>query len=257
MKKLLVIIALATLAGSTYAIKRVERKPMTPEQMEKLKEVRMRQTGGFIHLKGKGHLAVYNTVDGVVSNTLIEDSLKQLKDFVRGLNVKLSPLAFSMDTAKSTREKDGAGACVFVVDDAKLPMSLVALEEGWGVVNIAPLKTEDGKLFERRVRKQFVRISSIVFSGVKSQYKISPLQSVTSVAELDKVVGDKYGVDTMMAVQLHLPEIGVVRDEMITYLIACQRGIADPPTNQYQQAIWDKVLSIPTNPMKIKYQPKK
>lgn len=257
MKKLLIVAALIAVSCSTFAVRRVERKPMTPEQIEKLKEVRARQTGGFIELKGHGHLGVYNNVESLVSNESIEAALKQVKDFVRGLNIKLAPVAFSFETAKTAREKDGAGACVYIVDDAKLPMSLVALEDGWGVVNIAPLKTSDKSLFERRVTKQFIRISSIVFSGVKSQYKISPLQSVTSVAELDKTVGDKFGIDTMMAIQQHLPEIGIQRDEMITYYIACQRGIAEAPTNQYQKAIWDKFHTTPKNPMKIEFDPKK
>lgn len=257
MRNIIFAVICILLAGSLQAVKRIERPPMTPEQLEKLKEVRLRQTGGFIQLKGHGHLAVFNTVPDAVKNSDIEDMVKQVKDFVRGLKIKVGAGNFSLASAKSARIQDGAGACVYIVDDAALPMSLIALEDGWGMVNIAPLKSSDEQLFARRVRKQIVRISSVVFAGIKSQYKISPLQSVTSVAELDKIVGDKYGVDTLMSITMHLQEIGVAGDEVITYAIACQRGIAEPPTNQYQKAIWDRIRSVPKKPMKIEFDPKK
>ena len=138
-------------------------------------------------------------------------------------------------------------------------MSLVALEDGWGMVNLAPLREGAPKTekFMQRFRKELIRITSLVFSGAKSQYMVSPLQSATSVAELDKIVGDQYGIDTLMGVVKHLPEIGVVPDQRITYREACRKGIAPSPTNDYQKAIWEKEHAVPKNPMKIEFDPKK
>ena len=77
------------------------------------------------------------------------------------------------------------------------------------------------------------------------------------MAELDKIVGEQFGIDTMMGVVKHLPEIGVVPDQRITYREACRKGIAPAPTNEYQKAIWEKEHAVPKNPMKIEFDPKK
>ena len=232
---------------------RINMRDMTPEQRAKLREARMRQHGGIINIEGKGYLAVLDAQKQFTQNDLT-NTVAQMQKFVQGLRVEFKPVdAFSITSAKEAREKSGAAACIFLIDDPKLPMSLIALEESWGAVNIAPLREGNpapGK-FLFRFQKEFIRISSIVFSGAKSQYKTSPLQSVTSLAELDRVVGDKYGVDTLMQIANHLPEIGVECDKKITYREACQRGIAPQPTNEFQQAIWKQVHEMPSEPIKI------
>lgn len=241
------------------AAKRLSMRDMTPEQRAKLREARLRQHGGLINIKGKGHLSILSTQKDFCYGD-ITNSISQLQMFVRGIPVKFETLdSFSIKSAKATREKVGAGACIFLIDDPELPMSLVALEESWGAVNIAPLRegNPSKEKFLFRFQKQFIRVSSIVFSGVKSQYKTSPLQSVRSIADLDRTIGDNYGMDTLMAIANHLPELGVECDKQITYRQACQRGIAPQPTNEYQKAVWNSVHALPKNPMKIEFDPKK
>lgn len=259
MKKLVFTLFATAVAMSAMGVKKIPRKPMTEEERAKLIEVRQRQTGGFLEIKGKGYVAILNGGTEITEET-VREILKPLVDFTRGLNVEVRTVGpFTLAKARPEREKAGAGACVFIADDAELPMSLVALEEGWGMVNLAPLREgiPDAEKFARRFRKELVRIASIVFSGAKSQYMVSPLQSVTSVAELDKIVGEQFGIDTMMGVVKHLPEIGVVPDQRITYREACRKGIAPAPTNEYQKAIWEKEHAVPKNPMKIEFDPKK
>jgi len=259
MKRILISLIAVAASASALAITKVPRKPMTDEERTKLMEVRQRQTGGFLDIKGKGHVAVLNCGTDV-GEEAVREVVKPLVDFVRGLNVEVRPAPkFTLASAKGEREKAGAGACVFVADDQALPMSLIALEDGWGMVNIAPLRegAPDAAKFALRFRKELIRVTSVVFSGAKSQYKVSPLQNVTSVAELDKTVGEQYGIDTMMAVTKHLPEIGVVPDQRITYREACRRGIAPAPTNDFQKAIWDEVHKLPTKPIKIEFDPAK
>lgn len=256
MKTLIVSTVCALLAAAAFA----EGKPyvnpyknMTPEQKEQLKLLRLRQHGGFLDLDGKGYLAILNA-QTQFGEADVTNAVTKLCRVVTGLEVKFLPASFSIATAKAEREKSGAGACVFLVDDPALPMSLVALEDGWGVVNVAPLKEGNpspAKL-AARFHKQLVRITSVVFSGCKSQYRTSPLQSVTSVAQLDRTVGENYGMDTIMAINTHLPEIGVVCAKKITYREACQRGIAPQPTNEFQKAIWDQTHELPTEPIAIK-----
>ena len=256
MKRILVFAALE--ASVVAFAKPVARKPMTPEQMAKLREARAKQTGGLVNVKGSVCLAVFNAQKDFTEDE-IKANYKSLTDFARGLVIKVQPAKFSISTAAEELAKSGAGAGVFIIDDASLPMSLVALEEGWGFVNLAPLRevNPSKEKYAFRFKKQFIRISSVVFSGVKSRFMTSPLQSVRSIAQLDKTIGDKYGMDTMTEILNHLPEIGVFKDELITYREACRRGIAASPTNEYQQAIWNKIHAVPKNPMKIEFDPKK
>ena len=44
---------------------------------------------------------------------------------------------------------------------------------------------------------------------------------------------------------------------LTTYRKACEEGWANPPTNDVQKAIWDKVHALPTEPLKIKPEEKK
>jgi len=55
----------------------------------------------------------------------------------------------------------------------------------------------------------------------------------------------------------YLKALGVKPAEKTTYRKACREGWAPAPTNEVQQAIWDKVHQIPANPMKIEFDPKK
>ncbi len=234
-------LALAAVMGAS-AFKKSKRPPLTPEQQVRLRTVRQRQTGGFLTVKGQGHLAILNGQDAV-PETVVHESIAPMLSFVRGLKVEVKPAAFTLATAKAVRLKSGAAACVFLTDDPSLPMSLVALEEGWGVVNVAPLRegNPDAAKLALRFRKELVRITSVVFSGVRSQYRISPLQGVTSIADLDRTPGDQYGVDTLMAIARNLPDIGVTPDRMITYREACRQGIAPTPTNNFQKVIWEQM----------------
>ena len=258
MKKQIVVLSCALAAATAFcdAAKSAPKQPdrTSPEYLAGLKELRLRQHGGLIELASKGSLAILNAQKQFAESD-IAGSVSRLQGFVRGLKIDFKPVdGFSVATAKTVREKSGAAACVYLVDDATLPMSLIALEEGWGVVNIAPLKegNPDEKKLKARFVKEFVRVSSVVFSGAKSQYRTSPLQSVTSVADLDKTVGDSYGMDTVMAITENLPGIGVTCSKLITYREACQRGIAPQPTNEFQKAIWNQVHEIPSEPITIK-----
>ena len=136
------------------------------------------------------------------------------------------------------------------------PPTLIAIEDGWGVVNVAPLKAgaDEAKL-NLRFKKEFVRVSSIVFTGAKSQFKNSTLQSAQSVEDLDKIVGENFSIDTMTTMMNHLPEIGVKPGTRMTYRSACIQGLAPAPTNEYQKVIWEEIKAQqsedPTNPIKI------
>ena len=60
-----------------------------------------------------------------------------------------------------------------------------------------------------------------------------------------------------MRCQRYLLSLGVKPYRLTTYRKACEEGWANPPTNDVQKAIWDKVHAMPTEPIKIKPETKK
>lgn len=257
MKKLICSVLLAVVASSVLAAP-TARKPMTPEERAKFIAARQRQTGGVLRVPGKGFLSIYNAQEGVPDSALVPN-IDLLKETAREVDIRLSKKPFSIATAKQVLADEGAGAAVFVIDDSALPMSLIALEENWGFVNLAPLKEGEPSeaKFALRLRKEFIRVTSVVFAGCRSQFKTSPLQTVRNVKELDKTVGDKYGMDAMTMMFNRLPEIGVEPAKMTTYRVACSQGLAPQPTNDIQRAIWEEYHSKPTEPMRIEFDPAK
>ena len=65
---------------------------------------------------------------------------------------------------------------------------------------------------------------------------------------------EMYGIDVSRGITYNMPRAGVTPWKVTTYKRACEEGWAPAPTNEYQQAIWDKVHAVPTEPLKIKYQ---
>ena len=87
-----------------------------------------------------------------------------------------------------------------------------------------------------------------------SRSQIVLRDDIRSPRDLDLIQEDSYGVEAIMTLEKTLPYYGVMPWKVATYKKACREGWAPAPTNEYQQAIWDKVHAIPTDPIKIKYQ---
>ena len=256
MNKLMISFGLAAFALAAFAAEPAKGKTeLTPEQKAARAEARRRHTGGFLEFPGEGKIAILNAQKAVAQEE-IDKNVDSLRNLARNVDIAVQDVEFSLATAKSVRSDIGAPAAVYLIDDPSLPMSLIAIEDGWGVVNVAPLKAgaDEAKL-NLRFKKEFVRVASIVFTGAKSQFKNSPLQSAQSVEDLDKIMGENFGIDTMTTMMNHLPEIGVKPGTRMTYRSACMQGIAPAPTNEYQKVIWEEIKAQqseePSNPMKI------
>ena len=142
-------------------------------------------------------------------------------------------------------------AQVYVVDTDKIPtMSLVSVEAGWGVVNVRQLAP--GK----EVTCELNRVAVMVFGGFVSQFKASPMQTVRSPEDLDKLVGEGITFDAVQAMMRNLQNRGVKPMRRTTYRRACEEGWAPEPTNEFQKVIWEKIKAEqsekPSNPLRIK-----
>jgi hypothetical protein len=83
------------------------------------------------------------------------------------------------------------------------------------------------------------------------------LSFVASVEELDKFETDNLPIDGPMRCSRYLLSLGVRPFRRVSYRKACEEGWAPSPTNDIQKAIWNAVHSVPKNPMKIEFDPKK
>lgn len=155
----------------------------------------------------------------------------------------------------------GANVIIAIVDDDKTPTALIALEDHWGIVNVAKiretLKTPKARetYLTGRCTKEILRVFSILCGGGASQYQ----GNIFNCARLDMLdyTEGMYPIDMQKKYHDYLTAIGVSPKVLVTYERACQEGWAPPPTNDVQKAIWQKVHSIPDKPLTIEYDPKK
>lgn len=158
---------------------------------------------------------------------------------------------------------DGADAAVklYVVDDPKEPVVLLAPEDRWGKLNVAkmvddlPGERAKERFFAPRARKMMLKSLSLLIGGGSSQFPGNVMNAAT-MRDLDQCQ-ESIPVDMTDNYIAYLKAIGVTQAEKTTYRKACREGWAPAPTNDVQKAIWDKVHAVPATPMKIEFDPKK
>lgn len=149
---------------------------------------------------------------------------------------------------------------LYIIDDEKLPMSLIAPEGRWAFVNVAHLSSGRGKktpFFEARFKKEVARIGCMLFGNIGSTYNGNLLSFIENADGLDCYESDALPVDSAMRCARYLINLGVKPYRRISYRKAVAEGWAPTPTNDIQKAIWEKVHAMPKNPIRIEYDPKK
>lgn len=243
------------------AEKRVPFSKLTPDEQQKRIEARMKKAGGIIERPGTGVVVVVN-----YQTAVSEQGIKELFMLSSSCPVKIpfkciagGEEAFVISRAAGIVANTGAQAGVFLVDDPNLPMTLCAMEAGWGIVNVAPLKVDNPtkqRLYQR-LNKLFTRVCTVVFGGAHDVVPFSAMQSVVNLKDLDEMGAFAIAPNGLSMISDHMPKIGVTFPYVTTYRRACREGWAPAPTNDIQKAIWDKVHATPKNPMKIEFDPKK
>ncbi len=222
---------------------------LTPEEKEAQRAAArqrlMEETGGIIDRPGTGRLAVVNCQKKIGADA-VETKIAEFNKVLR-VDFNLIDGAWSM----AAGVPEGYNAALYIVDDATLPMTLVAAEARWGVLNVAALDAGP------RFNKAFVRAAIMTFGAGVSQFRGSPMQTVTKPEDLDKILKDGVTFDALTSVLRNLEAIGVTQPKKTTYRKAVMEGWAAQPTNDYQKVIWEEVHAEPTNPMKITFDPAK
>lgn len=188
----------------------------------------------------------------------LDDMIKKL---TRRHRYNMKYVRASVKSFSDLKSEFDADVLVAIVDDSSTPTALIALEDHWGVVNVAKirdtLKTQKAidLYLEGRCVKEVLRVFSILCGGGASQYP-GNIFNCARIDMLDHTEG-MYPIDMQKKYHDYLSAIGVTPQVFVSYERACQEGWAPAPTNEFQKAIWDSVRALPSKPMKIEYDPAK
>lgn len=207
------------------------------------RETMLRRTGGMVYSVGKGKVVVVNCQNTISADTIRERVEKTA--FVLKYNCELRDGQWNLNA----QTPDDATVAIYLVDDEALPMSLVAVEARWGVVNTRNLKLGN------RFAKELTRVITLVAGAALSPAKTSVMKTVTQPADLDTLLSDGFTQDMAMAIFANMEKLGATQSRPTSYLRACREGWASAPTNEYQKVIWEQVKAEmdtkPTKPLKI------
>lgn len=214
-----------------------------------------RRTGGTVKTLMKNTKKVFLiNAQNKASDKIINDALSSLANSIN------TPIDYDKGVFDFTHPTIKGELSLYVIDDATMPMSLVAPEGRWAFVNVYPLakgRGEKSAFFDARVKKEIARIGCMLFGNIGSSYKENLLSFIASADELDRFEKDVLPIDCTMRCSRYLLSLGVKPWRKTSYYNACVEGWAPQPTNEYQKAVWDKVHELPTEPIKIMPETKK
>lgn len=170
--------------------------------------------GEKVKIPGEGKIAIVNACG--VSKAPLESVVKKLEGFLM-VDMEVKEGKWSLADAKSSFDAVKANAAVFVIKDKGLPLSLVAVESKWGVVNAEGLNDVE-------VEKETLRVLTMVLGGASSKYKTSAMRAVFSKADL-ALAGDVLAFDSLMSVFNYLPDLGVKQYRIMDREDAIEEGL--------------------------------
>lgn len=273
MKKLLMMTLVVAVFAPLYA-------KMDPEMAEKVRQAKerfaamspkeqeeyrwrkaMKRFGGWVTKEGsgKGQVAFVDTTKRLPEGWLAK-AIYEIEDLIECTMVaQTSTNTVTVANADKELLRTHAGAAIFLVEDKTLPTMLVAPESDWAILNLAALSegNPDEKTFLFRVEKEVWRTFGHLCGAAESSMGGCVLAPVNTIEDLDAIPSKFICPEPMNSLRRHLDHIGVKPYYRTTYMEACREGWAHQPTNEYQQAIWDKIHQIPDQPLKVKFDPAK
>lgn len=237
--------------------KGVERTKKNFQQ--KRAEVNMRRNGGFLERPGsyQGKILIIDER----SKPDVEQLQSVATEFLKYNKFNLQVV--SSETGEKCRKlkikEKGGNVGVFIVEDDITPTLLVAPEDGWAVVNVKALVSGVAKsrLAPRRIQKEVLRALGYVCGGMSTRFETSIAGPVAKPEDLDGKVEMQLPFDVTSTFNSNLAKFGVTPFLQTTYRTACKEGWAPQPTNDFQRVVWEEYHTKPSEPIKIKYDPKK
>ena len=184
---------------------------------------------------------------------------KPIAELAADFNIDIRRIAGApgeVDVRKSPAELKGYGAKggIWIVDDPALPVSLAAIEDGWGVLNVAPILSDEpaAAVLALRVKKYINRLFADLHGiGDPVMMPACVMKPAVGMKGVDALVCSTFSPESTGKIISALASAGYKQRKFGTYYDACEEGWAPAPTNAVQKAIWDKVHQLPTKPIKI------
>ena len=238
MKKTCARLAFVAVAGAALVASAAPQ--LTEAEQEKMIRERLERLGGIVMHDAVGSVALFNCQTSIPPED-VESFF--LLGRTRSIQIPFKVEkrnGFSLDAAGGEYAALGSVAGVYLVDEPKLPMSLVAMEAGWALVNMAPLKADSPSTVSlaRRADKLFTRVCTVLFGGAEQDIGFSAMKRVRSLEELDGLSGFAISPIQLTLMTSHLEALGIGFPYPETYKRACKEGWAPAPTNDVQRAIY-------------------
>ena len=220
----------------------------------------MYRLGGVVQKPGSGKGKI------VVLNSLAEVKESDIKfavdcfNVVLDLPIEIKTAAFEGRPSQKKVKDLKADLAIFIGEDKTCEDTLlVSPESRWAYINVARLKEDQPtpKRLINRVQKEFSRAFALLCGAANSDRAGMTTGAVTRNLDLDRMHPVCLPLDAYQRVSSYLAGLGVTSVIRVSYQSACQEGWAPKPTNAVQRAIWDKVYTMPTKPIKIQAKPAK
>lgn len=250
MKRIQLILVIAMAYASACADDSLTTDDAASAKKMSFNEMIQRQGGFVLDTRSmKGRLVVINAQGEVGADTVLAST----KAFEKDARIRIDHEVGTFDLKSAKRKGE---ATIYVISDETLPVIMVAADDRWGFVNVAKLRTEKAAFFQARVRKEIVRVAGLVLgAGDSIMYPMCLTGHIKGLKYLDEIPSEQLPHDVMQRITKSMDNIGIGPYRRTTYKKACQEGWAPAPTNEYQKVVWDQIHAIPTEPMKIKFDP--
>jgi len=219
----------------------------------------LRRTGGIVIPKDNGkRLAIVNSC-GASTNAvmqLIKGSENLFHIPVKNLAAQPSD-ATPYKAAKSYKNNEIPAVIYIYSGEKDGPILSVHVDDAIATINVTPLRSTTAEIEADRLSKELYRAYGLILGAYYSAKMPSVLSPAYSVGQIDNIRIKMFSplhISSIMhtARMLDLP---ILRPT--TYAAACRMGWAPPPTNDIQRVIWNETRQIPTNPIKIEFDPAK
>jgi hypothetical protein len=201
-------------------------------------------------------LFVFVNNQHAVKETILNKPVEMLKaDF----NINIKSLSsegkkFDLKNIPAELKSFGAKGGIYFINDPAFPVVLAAAEDGWGVLNMAPIVADapDSIKLNKRVQKLINRLFANIHGVADpSMMPACVMKHAVGLAGVDSLICSTFSPEANSKITAYLNKAGYKQRKCGTYYDACEEGWAPTPTNAVQKKIWDKVHKLPTKPLMI------
>lgn len=219
-----------------------------------------RETGGFVIKPdpSNGRVLIVNA-QKIVDSSVFTNTVRYMH-FHAKMSIATQEVKPGFKPSISALKDLKANVAVVVSDNPSESSPIVlSPDEHWAIVNVAALNRDNPgmEVLETRVRKAVSRTICFVCGSGGSQYPntlVGPFKD--SVKDYERFESEGLPPDVFPRMRHYLNTIGVKPITRVTYEEACQQGWAEEPKDEVQREIWNRVHSLPTNPIQIEFDPK-